>query len=150
MDATQVAEELVAWAVETCPDLDGSYAFNPETKDQPLPDVAAIVENEGELPSDPTQGLDLALQAIEQANVHRFSASLMLMVPPDDADAATKQLQGFVADLKDALKADRTLGQRVTAASPVWFASYEPPFVEFDDTTKARVATFSLVISELI
>jgi hypothetical protein len=150
VDATEVADALVEWATETCPTFKGSYDHDPDAKTQPLPDVAAFVANESEGASDPTLGLEIADFGIQQANLHTLRATLLLMVEPDDAGAATEQLQGFVRDLAASVRADRTLGGRVPATSPFWQASYEPPFVEFDDGTKGRAATFSLVIAELI
>lgn len=150
MDANQIAEALVEWALATCPNLEGSYDHDPESKTQPLPDVAAVIGGEGDGPSDPSLGLEISDFGLQQATLHTARASLILMVDPGDGDEATEQLQGFVGALAASLRADRTLGGRVPAAAPVWTASYEPPFVEFDDSTKGRVATFSLVIAELI
>jgi hypothetical protein len=150
VDATQVADALVAWAIDTLPDLQGTYDHDPDSKTQPLPDLAASVASEETRASDPTLGLPIADLGIEQATLHSLRASLLLMVDPGDAGAATEQLQSFVRDLRKAVEADRTLGGRVPAVSPYIQASYEPPFVEFDDGTKGRAATFLLVIAELI
>ena len=150
MDATQVADALVEWAIEILPDLKGTYDHDPDSKTQPLPDLAASVASEETRANDPTLGLPFADLGIEQATLHSLRASLLLMVDPEDAGAATEQLQGFVAALAASVGADPTLGGRVPAVSPFWQASYEPPFVEFDDGTKGRAATFSLVITELI
>lgn len=150
MDATEAADALVEWATDTCSNLRGSYDHDPDSKTQPLPDVAAYVTTESDSASDPLLGLDFATFGIEQANVHVLRATLLLMVDPSDAGAATAQLQGFVADLAASLRADGTLGGRVPAASPFWQASYEPPFVKFEDGTEGRVASFSLAIAELI
>lgn len=150
MDANAIAEALVEWAMDTCPDLAGSYTHDPDSKTQPLPDVAAVVGAESESASDPALGLDIADFGIQQATLHSTRVSLFLMVDPGDGDEATQQLQGFVAALFASLRADRTLGARVPAAAPNAEASYEPPFVEFDDSTKGRIATFSLTVAELI
>jgi hypothetical protein len=150
MDANEIADALVEWALETCPDLNGSYDHDPDSKTQPLPDVAAVVGGEGDSQSDPTLGLEIADFGLQETTLHTTRASLVLMVDPGDGAEATEQLQGFVSALAATLRADRTLGGRVRAASPFWQASYEPPFVEFDDGTKGRVATFSLAVAELI
>lgn len=148
MDATQAADALVAWVLDTCPDLRGSYDHDPDSKTQPLPDVVACVTDESDGASDPLLGLDFATFGIEQANVHVIQARLVLMVEPEER--ATEELQGFVAALAASLRADRTLGGRVPAVSPAWQASYDPPFVKFDDGTEGRFATFTLAIAELI
>lgn len=150
MDANQIAEALVEWALETCPELQGSYDHDPDSKTQPLPDVAAVVGSEGDAPSDPSLGLEIADFGLQNATLHFTRASLFLMVDPGDGDAASEELRGFVGALARALRADRTLGGRVMSVSPVWQGSYEPPFVEFDDGTKGRIATFSLTVAELI
>jgi hypothetical protein len=150
MDASRVADALVEWAIDTLPDLKGTYDHDPDSKTQPLPDLAVSVASEETRASDPTLGLPLADLGIEQATLHSLRASLLLMVDPEDAGVATEQLQDFVRDLREAVKADQTLGGRVFLASPYIQASYEPPFVEFDDGTSGRAATFSIVITELI
>jgi hypothetical protein len=150
LDATAVADALVEWATEKLPALAGSYDFDPDSKDQPLPDVAAIVETEQFMERDTSLGLDIA-SGLDQVYVRTFRCALMFVVDPADAGAATAQLQGFVDTLAAALhpdSGDPTLGSRVQSTSPLWSASYSPPFVAFDDGTEGRAATFSLVVVE--
>lgn len=149
MDATETAEALVEWALETCPALKGSYDFDPSHKDQPLPDIAAYVSSEEVTATDPSTGIEVADLGIQQAELHVMRATLLMMVDPEPADTASQALQGFVRDLAASLKADQTLGGRVPAASPRWQASYEPPFVQFEDGSEGRAAYFSLAIAEL-
>jgi hypothetical protein len=150
MDANQLAEILVDWVKETCPDLLGAYAHDPATKTQPLPDVAVFVDNERDAPGDPTLGLPLADFGIEQATAHISSVTVMLMVAPTDDDSADQELRTFIDQLANSVRAQNGLGGRIAGAAPYWSASYEPPFVEFDDSTKGRAATFSLTVAELI
>lgn len=150
MDAIDAADALVEWALATCPDLKGSYDHDPSSKTQPLPDIAASVTAEEDTSSEPTLGLETADVGIQQADIHVMRATLLMMVDPEPAQDATEQLQGFVRDLAASLRTDQTLGGRVSAVSPRWQASYDPPFVQFDDGTEGRAAYFSLAIAELI
>lgn len=149
MDATEAANALVEWVEATCPALEGTYDHDPSRKSQPLPDVAAYVATEDVRPADPTLGIEFATFGIEQADLHAMRATLLLMVDPEPAADAAAALQGFVRDLRLSLRDDQTLGGRVPAASRYLQASYEPPFVEFDDGTTGRAAYVSLVIAEL-
>lgn len=149
MTATEAAEALVAWASATCEDLNSAYDYDPQRISAALPVATAAVESEAVVRSDPTLGIEVADLGIEQAGVHTMRSTLALLVDPSDDEAAARQLEGFVADLAAALKADTTLGERVTACAPYWSASYEPPFLEFDDGTKARVAYLTVTLAEL-
>lgn len=149
MDAVEAAEALVEWALETCPDLKGSYDHDPSQKTQPLPDIAAYVSDEEVTGTDPSTGLPIADVGIQQAELHVMRATLLMMVNPEPAADADAALKGFVRDLAASLKADQTLGGRVSAVSPRWRASYEPPFVQFEDGSEGRAAYLSLDIAEL-
>lgn len=148
MDASEVADALVDWVKATCPDIAGTYAHDPSGKDQPLPDVACFAQSEEVTNIDPSTGEALAT-GIEQADLHVVRATVLLMVEPLPADEAANALQGFVAALGASLKADQTLGGRVPSAAPRWRASYEPPFLKFDDGSEGRAAWLELTVAEL-
>lgn len=155
MDATEAAKSVTEWAVATCPELSNAYDHNPNRIQHALPVALAGASDEGDTPADPQLGIEVAEIGLEQATVHVLRFTIELMVEPDPADTAAEQLEGFVAALAAAIRAERdsgevTLGGRVDAASPYWQAAYEPPFVEFDDGVTARRATFSLAVAELI
>lgn len=144
MDATAAADALVEWVKATIPAIKGTYDHDPSEKTQPLPDVAASISAEEVTDRDP----DTELQ-IEQADLHIMRATLLLMVPPEPAGEATETLQDFVAALGASIAEDQTLGGRLPAVSRRWSASYEPPYVQFEDGTEGRAVYFSLVIAEL-
>lgn len=155
MDATEAAKALTAWAAEVCPDLNNAYDHDVNRIQHALPVALAAIGDEEDTSSEPRLGIEVSDVGLEQATLHvmRFTLELLVSDVPADA-AAAEQLEGFVAALAGAIRAERdtgeiTLGGRVEAASPFWQASYEPPFVEFDDGTKARRASFSLALAEL-
>ncbi len=150
MNATEAAAALSEWASDTCDGLNNAYNHDPATISHALPIATAGVTTEAVVRSDPTLGIAITDLGIEQANVHVLRSTILLIVDETPGEEAAQELEGFVAELAAALKSDETLGGRVTAASPFWSASYEPPFIEFDDATKGRVAYFSLAIAELI
>ena len=155
MDATEAAKALTEWAAATCPDLNNAYDYDPSSIQHALPVAVAGISDEEDTASEPRLGIEVSDVGIEQAALHVMRFTIELLVKDTPADAAAEQLEGFVGSLAAALRAERdtgeiTLGGRVQAASPFWQASYEPPFVEFDDGTKARRASFSLALAELI
>jgi hypothetical protein len=150
VDATQAAEAIAAWAADTCDALNNVYEYDTARIAAALPVAIAAVGSEHTTSSDPTLGIPVATLGLDQATLHVLRIDLALLVTPTDDDTAAKQLEGFVRDLRDDLLVDPTLGGRVSAASPYWQASYEPPFLKFDDSTEARAATFSLAVAELI
>jgi hypothetical protein len=150
VDATEVAAALSEWASETCADLNNAYNHDPKTISHALPIATAGVTNEAVVQSDPTLGIAIADLGIQQASLHVLRSTILLIVDETPGEEAAQQLEGFVAEMAAALKVDETLGGRVPGASPFWSATYEPPFIEFDDTIKGRAAYFSLVVAELI
>jgi hypothetical protein len=142
VDATEVAAQLIDWAQKTCPGLVGAYDRDPAAKTQPLPDVAAYCTAERWTDRDPDTG-----EHIEQADFHVLDMRLLLMVVPDDE--ADDLLKGFVADLVASLRADQTLASRVGAVGAHPEATYDPPFIKFDDGTEGRAVEVSLTVAEI-
>lgn len=146
MTSEQVAEAVVAWAVEELPALQGSYDHPEPDRLYPLPDVMAAVTGIRILDAAPA-GLPTIGQ-IEQTLARVRDLRVIFAVDPTDPDEASAQVEGFADTLTDSLLADHTLGGRVPGASPTVTWSFEPPFIEFDDGTKARQATLTLVVAE--
>lgn len=154
MDATEITKALVGWAVETCPDLNSVYDHEASSITNALPIAMAAVSDERDANEASGLGLEVADLGIQQAVLHVTNASLEFLVPPDDERGASERLQGFVAALAGAIRAEMrtgqiTLGGRVDFCSPFWQAGYEPPFVIFDDGNKARRASFTVALAEL-
>lgn len=154
MDATEISKAVVEWATETCPDLNSIYDQDVVEILDALPVCYAEMLDEEDAPAKPGLGLAITEFGLEQATVHATSLKLEFLV--DDDGAANEKLEGFIAALANALRAeaatgdDPTLGGRVMAAPPFWSASYDPPFAVFDDNVKARRAEFRLVVAELL
>jgi len=144
MTIQEVAEALIAWVLAECPTIAGSYDHPPDEKHQALPDVACEVTDVETKQADER----FRAFAVQQLEVRVFEAELLIVVDPDPAQTATFALYGFIDALQAAAKADMTLGSRVPAASPFTRASFRPPFVEFDDGSKGRIATLSIGIAE--
>jgi hypothetical protein len=154
MTATEVAKAVIDWASETCPDLNSIYGLDEDQIRDALPIAFAVMAEEADSGSRPDLGLEITDLGIDQAVLHTVGVSIELLV--DDDEEATEKLEGFVAALlaakREEMKASGsiTLGGRVQGASPFMTASYEPPFAVFDDATKARRASFSLTVAELL
>lgn len=146
MSATDIADGLVAWALAVLPELEGSYDYPAGERDQALPDIAAEVHEEENVAANP--GLDDEITSgFEQADVRGYTCAVLLVVDPTDPQAASHQLYDFIDRLAYAIRADQTLGGRVLRCSRNWKASYEPPFVEFEDGSKGRLATLTLSVA---
>lgn len=149
MTTAEIADALTAWAVDTLPALQGSYNHPTAGKDQPLPDVAIEVDESriSQRPEDPSLS---AIFAIEQVAMRTWNVRLLLMVKPEPGEAASQQLAGFVDDLMAAVMSDGTLGGQVPWTSKEMRGSFQPPFVQFDDGTRGRLATLELTVGEPI
>lgn len=145
MDATEISKAVVEWAVAKCPDLNSVYDQDTDSIEHALPVALAVVGAEGD---------ETRASGLEQATLHTAQVSLEFLVR--DEDEAAEILQGFVATLGAAIRdeyrltGDVTLDGRVGGGSPDWSAEYEPPYAIFDDSTKARRASFSLTVAELL
>lgn len=147
-DAHEVAQALADWATATCPAIAGTYAGSTNRKNKALPDAMVEITSQSVSPRAPVgsaAGRSADLQQIAGWEIH--AASIMLMVPPEPADAATETLTAMVKQLGESLLNDESLGERVEAASPFFDAAYVPAFAIFDDTTRGRVATFTCVVA---
>ena len=132
------------------PALAGGYDHVPERQTIPLPNVLCQILTESVEPRPPA-GVDALLPDIDQLERWEiYGARLLLAVEPEPVDEAAEALATYVAQLRTALDADRTLGGRVGGASPFFQASYDPPFAELDDGLRVRVATFQLTVAEAI
>ena len=155
MDATEAAKALVGWATEVCPTLKSIYDHEPQSITSAVPFAMAAVADEEDSGGDSQLGISVD-EPIEQAVLHIMRARIELCVDPSDPEAAAEALEGYVNALAAAMRAEArtvgaiTLGGRVQTTSPFWRAEYLPPFLEFEDGTRFRRATFALAIAELI
>lgn len=145
MTTEQTAEALVAWVLEVVPEMQGSYDHPTDRKDQPLPDVAVEFESIEIGGGDEFSEFD-----IQQVAMRVRRANVLLMVDTEPAEAASDQLTDFIDRLMENGLSDRTLGGRVLRVSATMRASMTPPFVEFDDGTKGRLATLTIAVADVV
>lgn len=153
MNATEISKAVVDWATEVCPEINSVYDLDVASIGHSLPVALASVIEEGDSASRPDLGLEISDLSIDQAVLHTAAVSIEFLVDHDDE--ASDKLEGFIGALAAAIRAERdsgeiTLAGRVEGASPFWQAGYEPPLLEFDDTTFARRAAFQLTVAELL
>jgi hypothetical protein len=141
-----ISEALRDWAMTTCPELNQVYAVPPEQRTEPLPDAAAESQNV-ETFFEHEQFPQFRIQQV-MLRVHEFN--LLLVVPPDPPDTATNLLTGFIDTLTERILSDVSLGGRVPAVALTFRASMVPPFVEFEDKTRGRLATLTLLVADTI
>jgi hypothetical protein len=154
VDATEISKAVAAWVVEVCPEVNNAYKYDPARIEHALPIAIVEAHDEEDAASDPRLGLAISDVGIEQAVLHVTRLSIELVVDEKPAGEATAKLEGFVAALAAALRAERAAGEitlagRVEAVSPFWQANYEPPFIQFEGGVKGRRASFSLAVAEL-
>lgn len=142
-----VTQELVNWAGDLLPALNGKYSFAPEYKDKGLPDVACEIVNVRKSVESPEQGW--ALEHIEQRSMRIYEAELLFMVPPEPPQDASNALADFIDTLTESLEAG-ALRDSFSSVSTEYNASFRPPFVEFDDGTRGRQVTLQITVGERI
>jgi hypothetical protein len=145
----ELSDLLVEWAVATVPDLLGAYDHAPERKTQPLPDIGVEVATTAIVTDADPRFPHLNIQ---QFILKVYTFNLHLMVNPDPPETAAEQLSGFADALMDAVINDLTLGMRLApfygTASPAVSASFDPPFIRFDDGTEGRHCVVTINIGE--
>lgn len=150
MNKTQdIADAIVAWTRSHLEAIQTGYAFPADTKTGALPDVAAEIQK---ISLQRTNSEDFPVSGIEQVVMRTFDFHLIFLVEPDPADVATVQLEGFVDTMTEAILADPSMEGALAnvAIAPIFDASFTPPFVEFEDGTRGRIATMELKVGELL
>lgn len=150
MNGTQeIANAIVVWAREHLAAIKTGYAFPADQKTGDLPDVAAEIQH---IRLQRTSPENFPAAGIEQVLVRLYEFNLIFLVEPDPADTATEQLEEFVDVITAAILADPSMGELLpnTAITPVFDASFSPPFVEFEDGTRGRIATMELKVGEIV
>jgi hypothetical protein len=145
----EIADAIVEWTRGKIPALETGYAFPADEKTGDLPDVAAEIQR---IKIQRTSTENFPAAGVQQVLIRVFQFNLMFLVNPDPAEEATKQLEEFVDTITTALLEDPSMGELLpnVSLSPVFDSSFTPPFVEFEDGTKGRMATMELVVGELI
>jgi hypothetical protein len=149
MTSQETADALVAWARGLL-GIDATASRSSPENAWPLPDVAAsvveITQDPGVSVSDRTR-LQQGLTRVRQCQV-------LLAVEPgesaEESDSASRDLYTYVDALMDQLVTDDRLGGHLPAGRARKHAScsFDPPFIEFDDGARARVATVTVFVED--
>lgn len=145
MKSTQeLSDAIVDWAVALIPEIEGTYAFAADRKDQALPDLAVEpTRMETILGADPR----FPWANIEQIQLKVNSFNLLVMVEPDPPEEASTLLTSIADRVLAALVADPGFGG-LALASPYATATMDPPFVQFDDGTRGRLCTIGFAVAQ--
>ena len=147
LDTKTLATRIEEWAAEVT--SFNSEAHQPTILSEALPLV--ICEIKGDNRANRSVQLP-KISGYEQAFVRTRTAELLLMSHPEPSWTASQALYDAVDLLADDLIRRPQLGvpARVHIASPLYDASYDPPEIQHQDGTVARVARFRMYVGELI
>lgn len=132
------------WAVEQIPALAG-YDYPASVKTQPLPDIGV----------EPTEIADSIvdeefpeLANLQQRDFRVLTMRLLLIADPTDERAASQSLWGYIDTLTTAVRDDTRVGvESGLMVSRRMRASFDPPFVKYDDNTVGRAAWLYLKVA---
>lgn len=143
MRTRDLALALEAWAAAV---LDiNTFPEDPNEISKAMPVVVCAIQSKVKAAS----VADLEdLGRFQQTYVKAWTAELMLMVAPEPVHDATQTLYDYTDDLEEAIRDDPTLGGRVHRAARPVQASFDPPEIQHQDGTIARVATFTMTVGE--
>ena len=144
MQTKVIATKLEEWAAENSPA--NAYPNEPENYYEAFPIVACKITEDQEFNTTPS---DYAQHDYQQTRVQVISADLSILVDPEPAWTSDQQLYDIVDQLKEALRNDSTLGQRVEEASPIYRATYEGD-VQTGDGTHANLAIFRMTLAQKV
>lgn len=150
MNKTQeIANAIVEWARANLAEIETGYAYPADQKIGDLPDVAAEIQH---IRLQRTSTENFPIANVEQVLIRIYEFNLMFLVDPEPADAATEQLEEFVDVITEKILADPSMGEILpnTAITPIFDSSFTPPFVEFEDGTRGRMATMELKVGEIV
>jgi hypothetical protein len=149
----QLADALVAWAIDVIPELDASASRSSPENAWPLPDIAVSVV---ETTQDPGVAIGGGGTRLQQGATRVRRCAVLLAVEPgqsaEESDSASRMLYDFSDRLMDQLLTDETLGGHLPKPGRVRKhadCSFDPPFIEFDDGTRARIATVTVFAEDL-
>jgi hypothetical protein len=146
-----ISAAIIAWAVEVLPELDGAgYDYATDERYKGLPDVACEISSWA-LNDFPGADRRLAqLQQVQQLRMKTYEVEVIIAVPPDPADQAEAALKDLTDRLTDDYIRGVNMRGKVAQTSGTVRVSFRPPFVEFDDGTRARIATVYLQVGQQV
>lgn len=138
----EVVEAVAEWVTALVPELETVYQFATAGK-AALPDVVIDVERTTVERDDPR----FPHFQLQQAWLDVFEVVLSFMVDNTDAAAAAALLRDVGWRVREQVRLDGTLGQRVFLTSPFVEVDYVPQFVEYADGTRGRQAVARIVVA---
>lgn len=147
MSQQEIAEGVAAWVVDVCdPAVATSYAYVPEAKPGPMPDVVIDILARKSAVDDPL----FPMWQIQQKWIRVWTVEASIMVDNSDRAAAAEQLNDYVDQLEAEAMKDGSLGGRVQMISPFFSFDLSHPFVEWGDGTRGREMSMTLAVGELM
>lgn len=154
MTTQEVAEAVEEWVVDLISDLeDKTYDYHASKKSKPFPDAAIEVDEmrQGATPGEVGMPEVLGAQnGWEQVIFRSWTVRILLMVDSEPPATAEETIRGYADTLVDGLVASRTMGDRVMWTSYSTNVSYTPPFVEYEDGARGRLATVEVTVGEAV
>lgn len=146
-----ISAAIIDWAVLVLPELTGSgYDYATDERYKGLPDVACEITGWA-LQDFPGADRRLAqLQQIQQSRMKLYDVEVIIAVPPDPADEAEAALKDLTDRLTDDYIKNANMRGMVAHASGTVRVAFRPPYVEFDDGTRARIATVYLQVGQQV
>lgn len=141
MSPEDAATALIEWVTATVPEITSAYDVPPTERTLPLPAVDCEIDDINHANAQDPE-LDL-----EQVRVRIYTCSLNLAVTPEPVRDASFALYGYADTLGLAAEADETLGGRFLKRGSDFSFHFDPVFFEFEDSTRARLATMHLTVA---
>lgn len=145
MTTAEIIDNIVEWIVGVLLEMKETYDHATDERGA-LPDVA--VEISEYRVTDAVLDARLAKLNIQQMRSKVFEIEVILVVAPDPPGDAENALKDFTDRLVDDLLADPTLSGRVAWVNTNPRVSFRPPFVEFDDGTRGRIASLYMQVGQ--
>lgn len=139
----EIAQSMEEWAAESS--AVNAYPNEPANYHAAMPIVAGRIVSDSE--SEVSQ--EFPDENYQQTNLQAVVIELALLVDPEPAWTSDQALYDIVDELKAALKADPTLGNRVDRASREYEVNYDGE-VQSADGTLANMARFTIVIANRV
>lgn len=150
MGTQEIATALAEWCRELIPELQGSFDHAFGSMDKLLPNVAAEFQSTRTAQEDVEH---FPYVQIEQGYIRTHFFTLMILTDPKADKSASQFLASCADKITLSLFSDDSCGDRLTLParmSLVTETSYDPPFVEIDDGTEARLVTIEVYVGDVI
>ena len=139
----EIAQGMEAWAADVS--AVNAYPNEPPNFHAAMPIVASRIVSDTE--SEVTA--EFPDEDYQQTNIQALVIELSILVDPEPEWTSDQALYDIVDELKAALKADPTLGNRVDRASKEYEVNYDGE-VQMADGTRANLARFTIAVANRV